>query len=79
MLRLPVMEELDLPGGGGRILSIDLLFRVRAQVTRVVCPPLLSILATDEFCVLGKHIDLPESKEISSSVYREGFRSLELK
>lgn len=45
----------------------------------MVCPPLLSILATDEFCVLGKHIDLPESKEISSSVYREDFRSLELK
>lgn len=61
------MEELDLPGVGG-ISSIDLLFRMRAQVTWMICPPLLSILATDEFCVLGKYLDLPKSKKISSSV-----------
>lgn len=65
------MEELDLRVWG--ISSIDLLFRMRAEVTRMVCPPLLSILATDEFCVLGKYLDLPQSKEIYLLCLKGGF------
>lgn len=40
---------------------------------------LVSSLATDEFCDLGKLLDFPESKEISSSLRWECFSLLEIK
>lgn len=40
---------------------------------------LVSVLATDEFCGLGKLLDLAESKEIPSSIQRKCFSLLALK